>query len=229
MSGNAIPMHGTGRVPSSSPTRLAKIEIIERREQAKFAKIQVSHSTLSNDERLPPPPPSPSSPPRTQSVKIHNKKQAKDKPKLKVYGEDVELQHIDAKYMAARKNKGNTKFTVIQCERKYDDDDDFLCCNCFDYFKSLLEDGPIKFRYVIVAVALFTMVTSVIDYDLMRGQRNYYGYNRGNNVSPFVSLITSYVLIFGLFIISLEMYPFRMGMSVFHRTILQHVNVFRFT
>lgn len=225
MSGNAIPMHGTGRVPSSSPTRLAKIEIIERREQANFAKIQVSHSTLSNDERLPPPSP----PPRTQSVKIHNKKKAKDKPKLKVHGEDIELQHVDAKYMEARKNKGNTKFTVIQCERKYNDDDDFLCCNCSDYFKSLLEDGPIKVRYVIIAVALFTMVACVIDYDMMRGQRSYYGYNRGKNVSPFVSLITSYVLIFGLFIISLEMNPFRMGMSVFHRTILQHVNVFRFT
>ena len=209
-------IHGTGRVPSSIP-RGHKRNLEGAREQLssikRFQSVQVRPHNKPNDESVF----------RTQSVIVHSSRNYQEKNKApKVYGADVDLQRIDEKF---RNRTDDTKTTIITATRiQDDDDDDFFAIDC-DELTRMLEDGPIKFRFLVIIGALFMAIGSVIDY---HEQKSYNNYGSGG-MTPLFFIITLYVWIFGAFIISLEIKPFHMGVSAFHRIILDQLNILRFT
>ncbi len=205
-------LHGTGRVPSSVPTGYLE----ERREVLSSIKRFQSAQARENKK------PSLDSTPRTQSVIVHSSRQVAEKPKAPiVYGANVNLQRIDEKF---RTRSDDARTTVITATRKYDDGDDLFAVDC-DELTRMIEDGPLKFRIVVMIVALFMVVASLIDYNAQSSYNNY----GGGGMTPMFLPISIYVWVFSAFIITLEIKPFRMGTSAFHKLVLDQMNILRFT
>ncbi len=126
------------------------------------------------------------------------------------------------------------KTTVIQAKRKFDDDgsydddgydlddDWFLDCH---QIEQLLENGPLRFRFFVFLGSLFMLASSYLDY---QAEAYYTAYGYGS-MSPLFFLITIYVWVFATFIATMEILPFQMKISRFHRQILKYMNFMRYT
>jgi len=192
MSSNSI-IHGTGRTPNSVPTFVSNVE--DRREQLSAIK-------------------------RMRTVKANKEPDVPEKStKIRVVGDpDVDLLSVSEPY----RKKDTEKTSVVKVHRRqYDDDDEGFALDC-DEITRMLEDGPVKFRFLVVCGAVFMVISSAFEYN----QEKFYGYY---GISPLFFIISLYVWIFGAFIITLEIMPFSMGVSEIHKTILDHLNILRFT
>lgn len=110
-------------------------------------------------------------------------------------------------------------------KRNSDNDHSSLALDCANISK-MLEDGPLKFRILVLLGALFMVIANIIDYDKLQNSANYYG---GSGLETLYLIISLYIWLFGTFIITLEMRPFRKGVSLFHRWILEQLSFLRFT
>ncbi len=205
-------IHGTGRVPSSIPTRARS----PPRDYQEEADVQF-HSVVVRPNR-----PDEESVYRTQSVTVHSSRN-RDNESVnsskgpKVVGADIKIQRIDEKF---RNKTEDTKTTVIKATRRQDEDDeDFFALDC-DEVSRMIEDGSVIFRYFVIAAALFMLVGNIIDY------KRQLVYNYG--VNPLFIGISVYVWIFSIFVMTLELQPFRSGVSMCHRIILSQLNCLRF-
>jgi len=131
----------------------------------------------------------------------------------------IELPHLKESFL----NKDLDETSVIHVKGSVDDGDDGLFMDC-EELKRYMADGPIRFRTVTFIGAIFMLVASFIDYQEEKNY-TYYGYD---SMSPLFVGITIYVWIFGLFIASLEIRPFHMTVSIFHRFILRYFSILRF-
>jgi hypothetical protein len=121
------------------------------------------------------------------------------------------------------------KTAVITARRRNSKDDDHsssLALDCTE-MRKMLEDGPLKFRILVLLGAIFMVIANIIDYDKLLEDNNYYYSSAGIETLFFV--ISLYIWLFGAFIITLEMRPFRKGVSLFHRWILEQISFLRFT
>lgn len=119
------------------------------------------------------------------------------------------------------------KTAVITAHKRNSEDDrrsSSLALDCNEMTK-MLEDGPLKFRILVLLGAIFMVVANIMDYNELQFN-NYYG---SSGVETLFFIISLYIWIFGAFIITLEMRPFRKGVSVFHRWILEQMSFLRFT
>ena len=190
-------IHGTGRTANSAPTFVSNVE--DKREQ------------LSAIKRM-----------QTLKVKAHKAPEIipAGKPKIRIVGDpDADLMSVNEPF----RNKKESQTTVISVNRNHydDDEDEGFALDC-DEIRSMLEDGPIKFRFLVLCSAIFMVIASIFEYN----QQKYYSYY---GVSPLFYIISLYVWIFGAFIISLEIMPFSMGVSSIHKMILEQMNILRFT
>ena len=185
-------IHGTGRTPNSAPTFVSNVE--DKREQLSAIK-------------------------RMQTIKVKEPEVPEKSTKIRVVGDpDVDLLSVSEPF----RNKETEKTAVISVHRKYDDgNDEGFALDC-DEITRMLEDGPVKFRFLVLCGAVFMVLSSAFEYN----QEKFYGYY---GISPLFFIISLYVWIFGAFIITLEIMPFSMGVSEIHKLILDHLNILRFT
>lgn len=114
-----------------------------------------------------------------------------------------------------------TKIITVRRETSdpFDDDDDALGGDFVDCCYNL-QNGPLSLRFLVCFVALFMVIASSIDFD----ETGYYG-----EISFFYSAVSLYLWIFAIFIISLEIRPFRSAPTEIHRITLRNVRVLRFS
>jgi hypothetical protein len=98
-----------------------------------------------------------------------------------------------------------------------------LALDCTEITK-LLENGPSKFRVLVLLGAISMVIANIVDYNQMQ-YSSYYG----SAVSALYFVISIYIWLFGAFIITLEMRPFKSGVFFIHKWILEQLSFLRFT
>ena len=94
------------------------------------------------------------------------------------------------------------KTTTVRIKKDRDSDDSMLGFDCHEINK-LLEKGPCGFRALVGCGALFSLVAACIDYWDKDYYGDYYG-GYGDNGSEFLFfVITCYIWIFSVFIMTL--------------------------
>ena len=213
-------IHGSGRAPSSGPTRsllASKSDLEDRRDQLSAIKRNISMPSQS-----------PSSSPSPVAVRLKKQYLPPETHKKRVVASaDIDLRSINESFRNKDGNSGK-KTAIIAVRHKYDEDNDALAFNCAELTKCL-EDGPITFRILVLLGALFMLIGSLMDYNEQKGGSNYYRYSSNGGISPLYFVISLYVWVFSIFIVTLEMKPFHMGISKGHQIILEYMQILRFT
>lgn len=120
--------------------------------------------------------------------------------------------------------KRMVKTAVVTARRRSSHNDNkSLALDCTEITR-MLEEGPLKFRIFVLFGAIFMVVANIMDYNKTQ-YSDYYG----SGVGALFFVISLYIWLFGAFIITLEMRPFRSGVSLIHRAILEQVSFLRFT
>lgn len=218
-------LHGTGRSPNTMPP---SGQLESKREQLSVMKRMKSVAVTKNeDEKVMVRTNYIEEAPATNILRVQGKTSTSDdKTKIKVIGDsdpNFELKHISEPF---RKKEDDSKTTVILARHNYgsDYDEDGLFFDCEEITR-LLESGPMSFRYLVIAGALFMVIANIYDYQ----QKSYYSYYGSGGISTSFFLISLYIWLFGAFIISLEIMPFKNGVTSIHRLILEQLGFLRFT
>ncbi len=113
------------------------------------------------------------------------------------------------------------KTSVITVKKEISDyyDDDPLGSD-FAEMCNDVQNSPLNFRFFTCIIALFMVIASVIDYS----DESYYG-----DVSMLYTFVSLYVWIFAIFLITLEIRPFRQSPTEIHREALKLLRVLRFS
>lgn len=117
------------------------------------------------------------------------------------------------------------KKTTIRIKKERESDEP-LCFDCHELTKAL-EKGPCGFRAVVGCGALFSLVAACLDYWDRDYYEAYYGDGDGSDFLFFV--ITCYIWVFSVFILTLELPPFRYEVSILHIIVLRFLKVLRFS
>mmetsp|Transcript_24196 Transcript_24196/g.29783 ORF Transcript_24196/g.29783 Transcript_24196/m.29783 type:complete len:357 (+) Transcript_24196:175-1245(+) len=117
-----------------------------------------------------------------------------------------------------KKNQPGPKTSVITVKKEIsDEDEDMISIDCL---KNMFADGPISFRLIVCFTCIFMVIANVID---LR-QESYYG-----EITIAYNIASLYVWCFAIFVISLEIRPFKYTLSEIHKEALFYVKVLRFT
>jgi hypothetical protein len=113
------------------------------------------------------------------------------------------------------------KTSVITVKKEISDyyDDDPLGSD-FAEMCADIQNSPLNLRFFTCIIALFMVIASVIDYS----DESYYG-----DVSMLYTFVSLYVWIFAIFLITLEISPFKQTPTEIHRELLKLLRVLRFS
>lgn len=146
----------------------------------------------------------------------------------KVKGSPSKIQSIPE---AFRERNDDTKTTIVKVakHKKHKsrddnvDEDDQGPISC-ESTSQLLENGPIRFRHVCLIGGFGMILGNLIDWN---DDQNYYYQVKEKTLM--YTIISIYVWIIGLFIMTLEMRPFGQRLSMIHRFILEFIYMLRYT
>lgn len=239
-SGNDVAVLGGGRNTDQLATigRMAEDSTIVDRDYYKNSSIKASPTktttkaskTSSNIEKLSATVSNKSSTKATTSINISKSsssvnytapKQQKPMVRSMTTQQYHHLAEDRTTVMVNSKPAPKQKTSVITVKKEISDyyDDDPLGSD-FAEMCTDVQNSPLNLRFFSCIIALFMVIASVIDYS----DESYYG-----DVSMLYTFVSLYVWIFAIFLITLEIPPFKQTPTEIHREALKLLRVLRFS